>query len=134
MKLINLLIRELNNCIFESRAMHFSTTPSISNELYEYLFNRLYKKDICQFYCFSSEINFKRVRSYNYGIPILGSSKNILYHIRPLHTKIEQIAQLDSRKQVIAFWDRVTTMTDYTQRKLNTHQNEENIINSRQIQ
>ena len=58
MKLINLLIRELDNCKlggdFESRAM----------------------PNICQFDRFSLEINFKRARSCNYGIPRLGSSSN----------------------------------------------------------
>ena len=63
-KLINLLIKELNNCslgaISESRAMP--------------------KYELSQFHRFSIEINFKRARDCNYGITRLGSSlKNVLY-------------------------------------------------------
>ena len=58
MKLINLLIRELDNCSLgvDFRVSRFA--------------------EICQFDRFSLEINFKRARSCNYGIPELGSSKN----------------------------------------------------------
>ena len=37
-------------------------------------FQVLRHAEICQFDRFSSEINFKRVHSCNYGIPKLGSS------------------------------------------------------------
>ena len=62
MKLINLFIRELENC-------------SLGGDF------RVWRHDeICQFDRFSLEINFKRARSCNYGIPRLGSSKkNIVY-------------------------------------------------------
>ena len=53
MKLINLLIMELNNC-------------SSGGD-----FRVLYHAEICQFERFSSEINFNRARSCNYGIPRL---------------------------------------------------------------
>ena len=56
MKLINLLIRELNNCSLESD------------------FRVLHHAEICQFDRFALEFNFKRARSCNYGIPRLGSS------------------------------------------------------------
>ena len=55
MKLINLLIRELHHC-------------SLRGD-----FRVLRPAEICQFDRFSLEINFKRARSYNYGIPRLGS-------------------------------------------------------------
>ena len=53
MKLINLLIRELEDCGSggDFRVSHHA--------------------EICQFDRFSSEINFKRARSCNYGIPRL---------------------------------------------------------------
>ena len=51
MKLINLLIRELDNCSLEG---YFRVS-------------RL--AEICQFDRFSLQINFKRARSCNYGIP-----------------------------------------------------------------
>ena len=35
--------------------------------------------EICQFDCFSLEINFERACSCNYGIPRLGSSKKMYY-------------------------------------------------------
>ena len=56
MKLINLLIMELNNCSSggDFRVSHHA--------------------EICQFDHFSLEINFKRARSCNYEIPRLGSS------------------------------------------------------------
>ena len=60
MKLINLLIRDLNNCSLggDSRISHHA--------------------EICGFDGFSSEINFKRARTCDYGIPKLGSRfKNI---------------------------------------------------------
>ena len=56
MKLINLLIRELDNCSLEG------------------VFRVSRHAEICQFDRFSLEINFKKVRSCNYGIPRLGSS------------------------------------------------------------
>ena len=56
MKLINLLIRELDNCSLRGDFR-------VSNHA-----------EICQFHRFSSEINFKRARSCNYEIPRLGSS------------------------------------------------------------
>ena len=56
MKLINLLIRKLDNC-------------SLGGD-----FRVSRHAEICQFDRFSSEINFKRERSCNYGIPKLGSS------------------------------------------------------------
>ena len=58
MKLINLLIRELKHC-------------SSGGE-----FRVWCHSEICQFDRFSSEINFKRARSCNYGIPRLGLSWN----------------------------------------------------------
>ena len=54
MKLINLLIRELNNC-------------SLGDD-----FRVSRHAEICQFYLFSSEINFKRARSCNYRTPRIG--------------------------------------------------------------
>ena len=56
MKLINLLIRELENC-------------SLGGD-----FRVSCHGEICQFHNFSLEINFKRARSCNYGILRLGSS------------------------------------------------------------
>ena len=56
MKLINLLIRELDNC-------------SLGGD-----FRVPRHAEICQFDRFSLETNFKRARSCNYGIPRLGSS------------------------------------------------------------
>ena len=56
MKLINLLIRELDNCSLGS------------------VFQVSCRAEICQFDRFSLEINFKRARSCNYGIPRLDSS------------------------------------------------------------
>ena len=53
MKLINLLIWELNNC-------------SLGGD-----FRVSHHAEICQFDRFSLEINFKRVLSCNYGIPRL---------------------------------------------------------------
>ena len=58
MKLINSLIRELKNC-------------SLGGD-----FRVSCHAEICQFDRFPLEINFKRARSYIYGIPRLGSSKN----------------------------------------------------------
>ena len=49
MKLINLFIRELNNCSEFGVSRH---------------------AEICQFYRFSLESNFKRTRSCNYGIDL----------------------------------------------------------------
>ena len=57
MKLINLLIRELGNCSLRG----------------DFPVSR--HAEICQFDRFSSEINFKRVRSCNYGIPRLAQVK-----------------------------------------------------------
>ena len=54
MKLINLLMRELDNC-------------SLGGDFRVSLHAML----ICQFDRFSSEINLKRARSCNYGIPRL---------------------------------------------------------------
>ena len=54
MKLINFLIRELDNC-------------SLRDD-----FQVLHRAEICQFNRFSLEINFKRARNCNYGIPRLG--------------------------------------------------------------
>ena len=56
MKLIILLIRELNNC-------------SLGGD-----FRVSYHAEICQYDRFSLENNFKGARSCNYGIPRLGSS------------------------------------------------------------
>ena len=56
MKLINLLIRELDNC-------------SLGGD-----FRVSLHADICRFDRVSLEINFQRARSCNYGIPRLGSS------------------------------------------------------------
>ena len=62
MKLINLLIRELENC-------------SLGGD-----FRVSRHAEICQFNRFSLEINFKRARSCNYGIPRLVQVKmKILY-------------------------------------------------------
>ena len=62
MKLINLLIRELKNC-------------SLGGD-----FRVSCHSEICQFDHVSSEINFKRVRCCNYGIPRLVQVKmKILY-------------------------------------------------------
>ena len=60
MKLINLLIRELNNCSLWGDFLHHA--------------------EICQFDGFSLEINFKRARSCDYGIPDwVQVKKNTLY-------------------------------------------------------
>ena len=56
-KLINLLIRELDNGDDFRVSRH---------------------REIREFDRFSLEINFKRARSCNYGIPRLGNLKNIL--------------------------------------------------------
>ena len=56
MKLINLLIRELENC-------------NLGGD-----FRILHHAENCQFDRCSLEINFKRACSCNYGIPRLGSS------------------------------------------------------------
>ena len=64
MKLINFLIRELNNC-------------SLGGD-----FQVLWHAEICQFDLISLEINLKRVRSFNYGIPRLGSSLKIIAVVR----------------------------------------------------
>ena len=62
MKLINLLIRKLDNC---SLVGDFRVSSHA---------------EICQFDLFSLEINFKRVHSCNYGIPRLVQVKmKILY-------------------------------------------------------
>ena len=53
MKLINLLIRELDNCSLEG------------------VFRVSRHAEICRFDRFSLEINFKRARSSHYGIPRL---------------------------------------------------------------
>ena len=55
MKLINLLIRELHHCSL--RCDFRVSRPA----------------EIFQFDCFSLEIDFKRARSCDYGIPRLGS-------------------------------------------------------------
>ena len=57
MKLINLIIRELDNC-------------SLGGD-----FRVSYHSEICQFDHFSLEINFKTARSCNYGIPRLAQVK-----------------------------------------------------------
>ena len=63
MKLLNLLIRELNNCSLEG------------------VFRVSRHAEICQFDRFSLEINFKRACSCNYGILRLVQVKmKILYH------------------------------------------------------
>ena len=63
MKMINLLIRELNNC-------------SVGGD-----FRVSHHAEICQLDCFSLEINFKRARSCNYGILRLGQVKmKMLYY------------------------------------------------------
>ena len=56
MKLINLLIRELDNCSLGG------------------VFRALRHAAIYQFDCFPLEINFKRALSCNCGIPRLGSN------------------------------------------------------------
>ena len=56
MKLINFSIRELNNC-------------SLGGD-----YRVLHHAEIFQFDRFSLEINFKRARGCNYGIPSLASS------------------------------------------------------------
>ena len=58
MKLINLIIKELDNC---SLGDNFRASRHV---------------EICQFDRFSLEINFKRASSCNYGIPRLCSSSN----------------------------------------------------------
>ena len=64
MKLINLLVRELDNC-------------SLGGD-----FRVSRHAEICQFDRFSLEINFKRARSCNYGIPTLVQVKmKILYKL-----------------------------------------------------
>ena len=64
MKLINLLIRELNNC-------------SLGGD-----FRVSRHAEICQFDRFSLESNFERARSCNYGIPRLVQVKmKILYKV-----------------------------------------------------
>ena len=64
MKLINLLIKELDNC---SLGADFRVSRHA---------------EICQFDRFSLEINFKRARSCNYGIPRLVKVKmKILYWV-----------------------------------------------------
>ena len=57
MKLINSLIRELENCSLRG----------------DFRISR--HTEICQFNRFSLEINIKRARSCNYGIPRLGQVK-----------------------------------------------------------
>ena len=57
MKLINLLIKELDDCSLGG----------------DFLVSR--HSEICQFDRFSLEINFKRAHSCNYGIPRLGQVK-----------------------------------------------------------
>ena len=59
MKLINLLIKELDNCSLGSDSR-------VSRHA-----------EICPFYRFSFEINFKRARGCNYGIPRLVQVKNM---------------------------------------------------------
>ena len=69
MKLINLLIRELKNCSLGGnfRVSHYA--------------------EICQFDCFSLEIDFKRAHSCNYGIPQTGLKlKNYTIHYDSLET------------------------------------------------
>ena len=56
MKMVNILIRELENC-------------SLGGD-----FRVSRHAEICQFDRFSLEINFKRAPSCKYGIPRLGSS------------------------------------------------------------
>ena len=75
MKLINLLIRELENCSLGG----------------DFRVSRL--AEICQFDRFSLEINFKRARSCNYGIPRLDSS--ILYRSSYTFKISVQIAKND---------------------------------------
>ena len=72
MKLINLLIRELNNC-------------SLGGD-----FRVLHHAEICQFDHFSLEINFKRARSCNYGIPRLVQVKMKIPEIISILSKTEQ--------------------------------------------
>ena len=64
-KLINLHIRELNNCILGG---DFWVSCHV---------------EICQVDRFSLEINFKRARSWNYAVPRLGSSlkKYTIWHV-----------------------------------------------------
>ena len=66
MKLINLLIKELDKCSFGG----------------DFRVSR--HAEICQFDRSSLEINFKRARSCNYGIPILVQVKmKVLYMFLP---------------------------------------------------
>ena len=65
MKLINLLISELNNC---NSGVHFRV---------------MCHAEIRQFDRFSLEVNFKRARSCYYGIPRLGSSLKKYYSLFP---------------------------------------------------
>ena len=71
MKLINLLIRELDN-------------RSLGSDF------RVWRHaEICQFDRFSLEINFKRARSCNYGIPRLVQVKmKMLYHWEKTHARV----------------------------------------------
>ena len=62
MKLIDLLVREFNNGNLDG----------------DFRVSR--HTEICQFDCFSLEINFKRARSCNYGIPRLRSSFKKYYN------------------------------------------------------
>ena len=64
MKLINLLIRELSNC---SLGDDFRVTSYAER---------------CQLHRFSLEIDFKKARICNYGIPRLGSSLKKKYTVK----------------------------------------------------
>ena len=78
MKLINLLIRELDNCSLGG------------------VFRVSCHAEICQFDCFSLEINFKRPRSCNYGIPRLVQVKmKILYKNRLPYYRLAIICSLE---------------------------------------
>ena len=79
MKLINLLIRELDNC-------------SLGDD-----FRVLCHAEICQFDRFSSEINFKRARSCNYGIPRLVQVKMKMIYYR----EMKELGKRDEISQVI---------------------------------
>ena len=62
MKLINLLIRELNNC---SSGGDFRVS---------------FHSETCEFECFSLEIIFKRARSCNYEVSQTGSKFKKMYY------------------------------------------------------
>ena len=79
MKLINLLIRELENC-------------SLGGD-----FRVSRHAEICQFDRFSLEINFKRAHSCNYGIPRLVQVKMIILQLKKMNEKHHEKLALGNR-------------------------------------